>query len=157
MAIHLRVVYGCFHDTAEWRCCNRDHMACKPKHTYCLALCRQNVLTTDLDKERSQCVMWKLLVFQDALYKSMLWSTIFGKCTNLISPLETSQTPSPYCSSPCPCCAHMHCTFCLLYAPVALALGSCSVICCLFLLTQGAGQAGSTGESITLKADINQR
>ena len=34
--------------------------------------------------------------------------------------------------------------------------GSCYVISCLCLLTQGAGQTGSTGELMTLKADFSR-
>lgn len=99
-----------------------DHMACKSKHIYCLVLYRQNVSTTDLDKKRSQRIMWVLLVFQDSLFKRMLWSNTLGKRMNLMSLLRTSQTPKPYCNSPCPHCVHKHCTLWLLYTPVALVM-----------------------------------
>lgn len=37
---HLRVVCGSFHVTmAELSSCDRTHMVCKTKTTYCLALC----------------------------------------------------------------------------------------------------------------------
>ena len=128
-----------------------EHTACKSKHIYCLVLYRQNVSTTDLDKERSQCIMWVLLVFQDSLFKRMLWSNTLGKRMNLISPLRTSQTPTPYCNSPC-----AHCIQALHTLTFVHTCGSCYVTSCLCLLTQGAGQTGSTGELMTLKADFSQ-
>lgn len=72
MAIHLHLVCGCFQDTAtELNYCDRDYTACKAKNIHYLALFRQSVLTTDLDKEPSKCAMRTLLVRQDALYKNV--------------------------------------------------------------------------------------
>ena len=57
-------------------------MTCKGKNICYLALYKQGLLTTYLDKESSKYVVWTLLVLMDALKKR---SNIFRKSTNFIS------------------------------------------------------------------------
>lgn len=51
MAIHLHIVYGCFHvATTRLNCYNRELWAWKAKNIYYLAFYKPSMLTTNLDK-----------------------------------------------------------------------------------------------------------